>query len=142
MAISQIIANAGKEHLPKVIDPKLHAIIDYAVAGTFLLMGGLFFRKNKRASVGAFIIGGAIVGQSLCTDYPGGVTDLISWEMHGKLDTGMAGLMATIPDLLGFKDEPEAKHFRIQGIAEALVVGMTDWGAGSSEQDIRYPAAS
>jgi hypothetical protein len=142
MAISQMIANVGKEHLPKVIDPTVHAIIDYAVAGTFLLMGGLFFRKNKRASVGAFIIGGAIVGQSLCTDYPGGVARLISFQLHGKLDTGMAGLMATMPDLLGFKDEPEAKHFRMQGIAEALVVGLTDWEAGSSERDVRLREAS
>lgn len=142
MPFSQTIANVGKDHLPKVINPTVHAIIDYAVAGTFLLMGGLFFRKNKRASVGAFIIGSAIVGQSLCTDYPGGVTDLISFDMHGKLDSGMAGLMATMPDLLGFKDEPEAKHFRMQGIAEALVVGMTDWSAGSNESDIRYSEAS
>jgi hypothetical protein len=143
MPVSQMLANAGKEHLPKIISPRVHAIIDYTVAGTFLLMGGLFFKNgNKRASVGAFIIGGAIIGQSLVTDYPGGVADLISFQTHGKIDTGMAGMMASMPDLLGFKDEPEAKHFRMQGLAEALVVGMTDWDAGSSEREVQLRRAS
>ncbi len=136
MPVSQMIANAGKEYLPKVISPRSHAIIDYAVAGSFLLMGGLFFRKNKRASVGAFIIGGALVGQALCTDYPGGITNLISFQTHGKLDTGMAGMMAAMPDLLGFKDDPEAKHFRTQGVAEAIIVGLTDWDAGTIENTV------
>jgi hypothetical protein len=135
MPVSQMVAKAGKHYLPKVINPRIHVIIDYTVAGTFLLMGGLFFKNNKRASLGAFMLGGAIVGQSLLTDYPGGVVKLISFQMHGKLDTGMAGVMAAVPDLLGFKDEAEAKHFRTQAFAEAIVVGMTDWDAGSIERE-------
>lgn len=136
MPVSQMVANAGKDYLPKVISPRVHAIIDYAVAGSFLLMGGLFWKNNKRASVGAFMIGSTLVAQSLCTDYPGGVAHLISFQTHGKLDTGMAGLMASLPDLLGFKGEPEAKHFRTQGFAEAVIVGLTDWSAGSSQQEL------
>ncbi|MEO8727698.1 MAG: hypothetical protein ABI383_16420 [Acidobacteriaceae bacterium] len=141
MPVSQMIANAGKEYLPKVISPRTHAIIDYAVAGTFMLMGGLFFAKNKRASVGAFIIGGTVLGQSLCTDYPGGVFDLISFQTHGKIDTGLSGVMATMPALLGFKDDPEAKHFQAQGVMEALVVGMTDWDAGSTDRQTELKRA-
>ena len=133
MPVSQMIANAGKEYLPKVISPRTHAVIDYAVAGVFLLMGGAFFKRNKRASVGAFIIGGSILGEALCTDYPGGVAKFISFETHGKIDTGMAGIMATMPSMLGFNDEPQAKHFRTQGIIEAVVIGMTDWSAGSRD---------
>ncbi len=141
MSISQMVANAGKDHLPKVISPGVHAVIDYAVAGSFLLMGGLFWKNNKRASAGAFMIGGAMLAESLCTDYPGGVTDVISFQMHGKLDTGMAGLIASLPDLLGFKSEPEAKHFRMQGFAEAMIVGLTDWNAGSSQSELEMRKA-
>jgi len=132
MPITQTLANLGKDHMPKVISPRVHAIIDYAVAGSFFLMGGLFWKNNKKAATSAFIIGGAITAQSLITDYPGGVADLISFETHGKMDSGMSGLMALMPDLMGFKDQPEAKHFRMQGFAEAAVVAMTDWDAGSS----------
>src|SRR5271167_1036388 len=37
--------------LPKIIGPNTHALLDYAVAGSFLLMGAIFWRRNKRAAL-------------------------------------------------------------------------------------------
>ena len=61
------------------------------------------------------------------TDYPGGVKPVISFETHGKIDAGMAGLTATVPTFLGFGDEDEAKYFRGAALAETVITGMTDF---------------
>ena len=129
------------DKLPKVIGPRTHAIIDFAVAGSFLAMGALWLGSHKRAAIGSFICGGAALTNSLLTDYPGGVTDVISFETHGKIDVGLAAATAFMPKLLGFSDEGPAWFFRAQSGAETVVVGLTDFGAGSrADEDIEAAA--
>ena len=41
--------------MPKVITPKAHAIIDYAMAASFFGMAAFFWRRNKRAAVSALV---------------------------------------------------------------------------------------
>jgi len=113
------------DRLPKIISPKGHAIFDYVQVGAFTLMGALFWKKNKRAAVAAFSIAAAEVTTALLTDYPGGVTDVFSFETHGKIDAAMAGAVAGMPNLLGFGGESQAKHFRIRGGVMAAVTAMT-----------------
>ena len=117
--------------LPKVISPKVHAIIDYATIGSFILMGALFWKNNKRAAIAAWSCGAVEATTTLLTDFPGGVTDVISFETHGKVDAAMAGAVASLPNILGFGGEPEAKHFRIQG---GLIAGVTAMTKFKSEQ--------
>ena len=45
--------------MPKVITPKAHAIIDYAMAASFFGMAAFFWRRNKRAAVSALVCGAA-----------------------------------------------------------------------------------
>src|ERR1051326_7888521 len=121
--------------MPKVINPKAHAIIDYAMAASFFGMAAFFWRRNKRAAISALVCGTAETITSLCTDYPGGVTDEISFETHGSIDFGLAGMVASLPDMLRFADEPESRFFRIQGLAMATVPGLTDFtGTGEPKQ--------
>ena len=89
--------NTVADKLPKVIGPKTHAIIDFAVAGSFLAMGAMWLGSHKRAAIGSFICGGAALTNSLLTDYPGGVADVISFETHGKIDVGLAAATALMP---------------------------------------------
>ena len=42
--------NTVADKLPKVIGPKTHAIIDFAVAGSFLAMGAMWLGSHKRAA--------------------------------------------------------------------------------------------
>src|ERR1700759_1942877 len=83
--------------LPKVISPAAHAVIDYAMAVSFLAMGAFFWKRNKRAAVSSFICGGAEVVTALMTDYPGGVAREISFETHGAIDFGLSGMAASMP---------------------------------------------
>lgn len=127
MALMQKGVQVLTERMPKVISPKTHAIIDYATAGSFFLAGALLWRRNRRAAIGAFLCGAAEAGTAMVTDYPGGVTKAISFQTHGRIDAGMAGLVASIPTFMAFGDEPEAMFFRGEGVAMAAVTGLTDF---------------
>ena len=129
MAILNTGVSALANRMPKVISPKAHAIIDYATAGTFLLMGALLWKRNRRAAIGSMVCGAMEAGTAMMTDFPGGVVKKISFETHGKIDAGFAGYVAMVPSVLGFGDEPEANFFRGQAIALAAVTGMTDFEA-------------
>jgi hypothetical protein len=133
MALTDMATRAVTERLPKVIKPKAHAVLDYAIAGAMITLGAFFWKKNKRAALAAFACGGATVATSLLTDYPGGVKPLISFETHGKIDAGMAGFTATAPTFLAFADEDEAKYFRGAALIETVITGMTDFGADTGK---------
>jgi len=132
--------NRVAEKLPKVIGPKTHAIIDYAVAGSFLTMGAMCLRSHKRAAVGSFICGGAAITNSLLTNYPGGVAHVISFETHRKIDVGLAAATAFMPRLLGFSGERPAWFFRAQSGAETVVAGLTDFDSGTKVEDVEAAA--
>lgn len=121
--------------MPKVINPTVHAIIDYGMAASFFTMAALFWRRNKRAAISCLVCGGTETVTAILTDYPGGVTDAISFETHGRIDFGMSGLISSMPNLLRFSDEGEAGFFRVQGLAMATVAGLTDFtGTGERNQ--------
>jgi len=120
-------ARFATNKMPKVINPTAHAIIDYAMAVSFFGMAAFFWRRNKRAAVSALVCGVGETVTALCTDYPGGVVDEISFETHGAIDFGLSGMVASLPGMLRFSDEPESRFFRIQGVALAMVTGLTDF---------------
>jgi len=127
MAFTDTATRLLADRLPKVIDPKTHAIIDYAVAGSFLAMSAFYWRRNKRAALAALMCGGAVTATSMLTDYPGGIKKAISFQTHGKIDAGLAGLTATAPSFFAFSDDDEAAFFRTMAISESLVIGLTDF---------------
>lgn len=130
------VALLGKR-LPKVIGPRTHAVIDYAVAGTFVAMGLVFWGRNKRAAIGSLICGAATALNSIVTDYPGGIWKEMSYQNHGRIDAGLAGLTAAIPNMLDFSDHAEARFFEFQAIAETGVTALTDFAPGISESSVR-----
>lgn len=118
---------------PKVISARNHGIIDYIHAGTNLVAGALFRRKNRRASNAAFALGASILANALMTDYPMGAFRMYSFKAHGALDYGIAAASGAVPRLLGIEDLPEARFFKMQSTGEALIAALTDYGdtAGS-----------
>ncbi len=127
MAILDTSVKALSNRLPKVISPKTHAIIDYATAGSFFLMGALLWRNHKRAAIGSMVCGAVEANTAMMTDYPGGVAKIISFETHGKINAGFAGFVGMLPTLLGFGGEKESWFFRGQAMGLAAVTGMTDF---------------
>ena len=119
------------DRMPKVIGPKPHAIIDHLVSVTFITMGVLFWKRNKRAAISSFICGAASAMNSTFTDYPGGIWKVMNFDHHGKIDAGLAGLTTAMPHLMYFADDPEARFFHVQGIAETAVTALTDFSSGN-----------
>lgn len=126
MPMARRIADAA-ERLPKIIDPRTHAALDFFTAAAFFIAGGLFWGRNPRAATSAVINGKMVLGMSLLTDYDGDHRRPISFPTHGKLDVVQAGLAATLPMILGFGHEPGALFFRMQAMNELMVVALTDW---------------
>ena len=122
------------KHLPKVISPKAHAVLDYITAGTFIAGGILLLtrRRDKRAGISALLAGAAEITTSLLTDYPGGVTNLISFPTHGKIDMGLAAMTATLPEFMDFSDSQDVGFFRAQSAILTANTGLTDFGRGRS----------
>jgi hypothetical protein len=125
--------------LPRVIDAKTHAIIDYIHAGTNFLAGVLFRRNgNTRASNAAFALAASVLFNALMTDYPLGVFRVYSFKVHGIQDYGVAAASAAMPALLGIHDTPEAKYFYAQGAGETAIAGISDYSdQRGSEFDMR-----
>jgi hypothetical protein len=116
-----------QNNLPKVISPKAHGVIDYAHAAFFFAVGLLCRRKNRHAARAAFATSSFILAQSLLTDYRFGLKPVISFETHGKMDSAFASSSWAIPLVFGFTGTAAAKIFEMNSLAEASVVGMTDW---------------
>lgn len=128
MPVLQKGVAAVANRMPKVISPKAHAIIDYATIGTWFALGAWMMGRNKRAGIAAFICGGSELATTLITDFPGGVTDVISMDTHLKMDMGLAATATSLPNFLGFDDDDEAKWFRIMGLNITAVGAMTNTG--------------
>ncbi len=121
--------------LPKVISPATHGVIDYAHAAFFFSLGLFCRRSNKRAAQAAFATSGFILAQSLLTDYRFGLKPLIPFETHGKMDSVFASASWLLPAIFGFRGTGAAKIFEANSLAEASVVGMTDWSSTRAHRE-------
>jgi len=126
--------------VPRVIEPRQHALLDYGVAATFLAMAVHYSgqRRGRGAAWLALINGAMVLGVSLFTDYPGGVWKKLSFKTHGVLDGVQAALAAAGPILFGFAGRPEARFFYSQAASEVGVISATDWNAGSRRGNRDY----
>ena len=117
----------SSRRMPKLVDPRTHAALDYLTISAFFVMAGAFWPGNKRAAATAMINGGMVLGVSLLTDYDGDGKRPISFRTHGKLDMVQAMTAIGLPTLLGFGGTAAALPFRLQAANEGMVVGITDW---------------
>src|SRR5215475_2320064 len=116
MAMFNNVAKMAVKAMPDVITPRGHALVDYVIAGAFFGTVGLFWKQNKRAAMASLLCGGAQLGVSMLTDYPGGVRPAIHFSTRRKLDLGLAAMTAAMPKFLNFEDEPQRRFFTTQGI--------------------------
>jgi hypothetical protein len=122
------------DSMPRVLSSKTHSVIDYIHVATNLVAGVLFWKRNKRAAAGAFMLGGTVLANSLMTDYELGVFRLYSFKVHGILDYAAAASSAAMPAMLGFKDSKESTYFYAQGGGESLIAGISDYDDDSGSE--------
>lgn len=127
MAVVNNVAGVVTKRLPKVVSPTTHAIADYITAGAFLIAGALFWRRNRRAALASLVCGGTDLALSLLTDYPGGVSKVISFPTHCKIDVGLAAMAAEMPRFMKFENDKQKTFFYLQGAAMVGVTNLTDF---------------
>ena len=136
MALMQKGVALAAGRLPK-ISPRTHAALDYAIAGSFVLMGAMFWRRNRRAAMGALFCGGATAAVSLLTDYPGGVKKVIPYSLHGKIDSGLIAMTAAMPRLMNIEEQRETKFFSRQALAKTAITAMTDFDDDNGQKAVQ-----
>jgi hypothetical protein len=122
-----------KYSLPKVIGAKTHGLIDYGHAVFFFGMALVCRKKNPRAAVAALATGSFILIQSLLTEYPLGAEPLIEFNLHGKMDAGMAATSFIMPELCGFSGTGAATVFRANSVVESTVLALTNWSTEKAQ---------
>ena len=137
MALMQKGVALAAGRMPKMISPRVHSALDYAVAGSFLLAGALFWKRNRRAAIGSLLCGGATAAVSLLTDYPGGVRKVIPYAMHGQIDTGLIAMTAAMPKLVNIENEREAKFFSRQAVVKTAITAMSNFDNGRRKKSRR-----
>jgi len=125
--------------LPR-IGARAHGATDYIHTAAFLLMGALMMRRNRPAAVAALTLGGGVLANALCTDYPYGLFRLYSFRTHGVMDYGIAALSAAAPRIGGFEHTRAARYFKALGVGETLIASATNYedDTGSRDQGSIY----
>lgn len=119
--------------MQKVLDPKTHGILDYALAALFLLAPMLFGFSETAATV-SYVIGVLYIGTSLLTRYPLGAIKVIPFPIHGVLESVMAASWIVMPWLFGFASDAAARNFFVvAGVGLLVVALLTDYKATHAE---------
>ena len=123
MPVLSTVVDELTQKLPKIVSAHAHVAADYAIAGSFLAAGTWFWRRNRPAAFGALICGGSALGLAVLTSYPGHKKRLISFPVHGKLEVGLAAMIATMPEFLRF--EKNRGYFLTKAAILTAVSNMT-----------------
>jgi len=111
----------------KLVDPRIHGIIDYVMA-TALLLAPTIFAFSGRAATTAYAFGIFHIGTSLLTRYPLSLLNSIPFHLHGTIEKLMAVAVLVAPWLLGFSNQAAARNFFLgAGIALFAVIALTDY---------------
>lgn len=127
MFIAGRVIKSAEERLPKVIDARTHAALDYLHVALFLGLAWRWRKRRPRAAVAALVSGSVLLAESVCTDYPLGVVKTMSFSTHGRMDRLLAASSLEIPKVLGFDGTPEAAIFKGATAVRAAVATMTDY---------------
>ncbi len=137
MPVLDQLANRVADRLPTVISPTAHAVIDYATAASFIAYGVWAWNRDRRAALTSLGVGASEIAISALTDYPGGISRHLSLRSHGRIDVGLAALVGTMPDAMGFRDERPARFFHMQAVAIAAVTGLSDFERSGRRRQIK-----
>lgn len=110
----------------KIISPKTHGLIDYALVASLLTLPAIFgFSKKvkKLYTVEALLL----LGYVAITDHPAAIKRLIPFKLHGKIDPFNVGQFALQTCFKSFLKDRRAMAFNIGfTLVAGTVVALTD----------------
>jgi hypothetical protein len=106
----------------RFLSTRAHGVIDYATGLLLIIAPYVFgFNNGGAAQWTPMVVGIAIIGLSLMTDYELALVRMIPMPVHLATDVAAGALLAVSPWLFGFADRVYLPH---------LLVGLFEIGAG------------
>lgn len=117
------------------LTPKLHGLLDYAAAGGLIVFPFLLNLGAESAialwlSVAA---GFGLIGYSLLTDYPYGVSSVIPYAAHLAFDLAAAFAFIAAPFVFGFSTVTSI-YYIVMAVGVLLVVAASERPAKKESQ--------
>lgn len=117
--------DVATRRLPKLFNADAHHAADYLLVGSFAAAGAWFFRRNRRAALAAWISGASLLGLTLLTSYPGKNRRYLAFPLHGKIETGVAAMVAAMPEFLRLEDDKERHYFTVKAGLLTVISNLT-----------------
>jgi len=127
MSVLTSAADVATRRLPKLFTADAHHAADYLMVGSFAAAGLWFFRRNRRAALASWISGASLLGLTLLTSYPGKERRYLAFPLHGKIETGMAAMVASMPEFLRLEDEKERHYFTVKAGLLTVLSNLTSF---------------
>jgi hypothetical protein len=111
----------------KILSPRVHGFIDYAIVALLVLAPTLFAFGGIAATI-CYVVAAFHLVMSLLTAYPLGVAKLIPFPVHGGIELAAGIALIVMPWIVGFSAVDNARNFFvIAGIATAAVWLTTNY---------------
>lgn len=117
----------------KILSPRVHGYLDYAVVLLLALAPTLFGFVGTPAAL-CYVLAILQLGMSLMTKYPLGLAKLIPFTVHGGIELVAAIGLIAAPFLFGFSELDGARNFFIgAGLALGGVWLTTNYKAADRD---------
>jgi hypothetical protein len=111
----------------KLINAKVHGMIDYLVV-IFLLLSPALFALSPFVSTITYTLAGVHFLLTILTDFPYGLVKIIPFKIHGLIELLVSLLLIALPWILGFDEQTNDRHFYMAfGGAVLLTWLLTDY---------------
>ena len=121
----------------KLLSPKLHGYLDYAVV-LMLFAAPTLFDYGGTPAILSYVLGAMQLLMSLMTAYPLGAAKVIPFPTHGGVEVATSVLLVASPWLFQFSQVESARNFfLVSGLALGMVWLVTDYKAAESDARVR-----
>src|SRR3954470_8201369 len=123
--------------LVRLLPAWFHAIADYAVAGTLIVVAAVVGGSTEAVAAGV-VIGIVVLVVSMLTQYPLGVIKVLPFTIHSAGDYLAAALLIVAPFALSFNDSDSglAAFYVAGGIAVLAVSLITNYQYSPKRADV------
>lgn len=125
----------------KVLNARVHGMLDYVIAALFALAPTLFGFEGTPQIV-CYVVAAVHLTLSLFTAYPLSIAKLIPFPLHGKVEMVVVPSLVALPWLAGFSDVTPARNFFLAAAALIAVVALlTNYQSADATARIEHARA-
>lgn len=118
----------------KILDPKIHGILDYAVVVAFAVAPSVVGLAGLTAAI-SYALAAIHLLLTLVTDFPLGVAKIVPLRVHGAIELIVSLALVALPWILNFSSDATARLFYVvAGVLIFAVWLITDYRSAATSQ--------